>query len=174
LSAIGLSLPAAKDSPRPQRKDEIRKQDGVNEPIPPAAMSQNSSRLDIARLKTLGGLLSLTPREFERAVMMMLRAHGYHHVSPSSVHAPSDIACGSPDGHRVYVWCKLYTPKTLVTSAQVLSAIGAASQDHRRAMIITTSGFTGHAQSEAKAHSDRISLIDGQLLVEMMQHVQPE
>jgi hypothetical protein len=157
LRAMGLSLPAAKDAPKSLTVDRKVRQ------------------LDKAQQKILDGLLSLTPREFENAVALLLTRSGYGGVMREEVSHASDLLYIAPDGRRTYVWCKRYKPGNPVRQQVVMEAIGTVKgKKSSQAMIVTTSEYTNEAQELASNHPDKIQLLDGEQLVNMMQRVQAE
>jgi hypothetical protein len=146
-------------------------------PLPSVKDSQQWARHDIPQQKILDGLLSFSPQEFEDAVAWALTAHGYSAVGPLRVRHIADLGCIAPDGARTLVWCRRYLPGNLVRQHMVIEALGAlmtAPKPYIQAMIVTTSGFTPRALDYAARHFNQMQLIDGQQLVEMIQHIQPE
>ncbi len=159
LRAIGLSLPAAKAAPQT------------------ATLVRLDGRyVDIALMKTLDGLLSLSPQEFEDAVALMLTAHGYRDVHRRPSHDSADLRCRTLDGRATQVWCRRFGPDHLLNEWEVSAATATdgllIKSRSSQAVIVTTSGYTTKALDLAKEYG--ITLIDGQQLVTMMQRVQPE
>jgi hypothetical protein len=159
LRAIGLSLPAAKDTARSQSRVRLYIRD-----------------VNIALLETVEGLLSLSRREFEDAVALMLKANGYFRVKRLQGGQPSDLHCIAADGRDTYVWCKAYGLLHQVNEHVVLMALGAAQtlDPTSLAMIVTMSTFAPRAKSTAKKSDNKIRLIDVLQLVSMMQRVPPQ
>ncbi len=140
-------------------------------------VNQQDRRLDVARLKTLDGLLSLTPREFEDAVTLLLTATGYRDVGRPPKDHISDLRCHTLHGRRVRVWCKAYRPNHPIGVGELRTAIGLAAStrdDPWRLIYVTLSDYTGEAKTEANRYGDQIRLLDGGQVVSMMQFVQPE
>jgi hypothetical protein len=175
LSAVGLSLPTVKDAPQSPRQDAKDHQQDEDEISTLPRQPDRARGLDVARLKTLDGLLSLSPREFEDAVALMLTANGFRSVLQTPRNAFVDIICTSPEGRVTGVVCKGFRPGNLVGVGGIASAVGASQADHSiLTMIVTTTGYTPEALSFASNNRDYVRLLDGQQLVEMMQRVQPQ
>jgi restriction endonuclease Mrr len=136
------------------------------------ARQEEERQRHLAKLRTISGLLSLTPTEFERAVCNLLVAQGYRSVrhSGGAGDLNADVTCESPQGQAVVVQCKRYSPHNLVGSPEVQTFVGMAQVHHKadRGIFVTTSGYTAHANELAKSNSDFITLIDGNTLAEMM------
>ena len=121
------------------------------------------------RVATLGELLSLTPREFEETVARSLRQWGYRKVvrCGGAGDLGVDITCIDPNGERIAVQCKRYSPGSSVGSRDIQLFIGMTTTHHRvdRGVFVTTSSFTQPARDLAKRHD--IRLIDGHELVRL-------
>ncbi len=119
--------------------------------------------------RTLDGLLSLTPSEFEVAVARMLPRLGYRHVSVvgGSGDLAADIICTDKQGGLVVVQCKRKQPGQRVGSAEMQKFIGMISVHHEAdaGIFVTTSEFTQPAIDLAERHG--ILLLDGQALGRM-------
>jgi hypothetical protein len=130
---------------------------------------------EISRRKTLDGLLSLSPTEFERAVGAMLVTYGYSHVKHTggAGDLAADLICFDSDGNRIVVQCKRYAVNNLVGSREVQMFIGMAQVHHRatRGLFVTTSDFTQPARTLGNSHREFLTLIDGKLLTKMMQRL---
>ena len=119
----------------------------------------------------LEDLLALTPRQFEEAVAAILRELGGRQVrvTGGSGDLSVDIAFREPDGKKVAVQCKRYTPPNRVGSVEVQQFIGMAKLHHKAdvAMYITTSDYTRGALKLAAQHDD-LMLVNGLALAEMV------
>ncbi len=139
------------------------------------AAAEAARQAHIARLKTLHGLLSLTPTEFEFAVGQMLAAHGFRDVKHTGGGGDlnADLTCIAPDGRRTVVQCKLYAPHRLIDSPTIQTFIGMVTVHHRAGLgiFVTTSGYTQPAMTLAQQHAAYLQLIDGPQVAEMMQRV---
>lgn len=119
------------------------------------------------RMRTLEGLLELSPTAFEHAVARLLRAERHRRVrvngGPGDLQA--DITATTPDGQHLVVQCKRYAPHNPVGSPAVQTFIGMATVHHHadRAAMVTTSTFTRPARDLAARHG--IELVDGDTLV---------
>lgn len=126
------------------------------------------------RSLTLGGLLSLTAREFELRVGEVLAEHGYteiEHVGKAG-DLGIDLFVTSPSGERFGVQCKRYAPDKLVRAPEVRLLYGDMTHAHVRGAFITTSGFTADATAYAESH--RIVLIDGSRLAKLVAATLPD
>jgi restriction system protein len=119
------------------------------------------------RLRTLQGLLALSPTGFEQAVAGLLRRLGYGHVRSvgGAGDLGVDIVCRGGAGELVVVQCKRYRPAHKVGSPDIQRFLGMAFIHHRaaRAIFVTTSDYTQAARRLAREHP--IQLIDGDRLV---------
>ncbi len=118
------------------------------------------------RARSLGELLSMTPKGFEIAVANLLRDLGYRDVQlfGGAGDLSADIMCKDRKGRRMVVQCKRHAPGIKVGSPEVQSFIGMMSVHHKaeRGMFVTTSEFTQPAASLGQQHS--IELLDGKRL----------
>jgi hypothetical protein len=152
MRAMGLTLPSTK----------------VDAPAIRAEVNQNFQRLDIARLKTLDGLRSLTAWEFHDAVAWMLAAHGYKSVKSwglgsggfTTLSRPADLTCESLDGQLTDVWCITNPVASRIFRQELVAAIlhKKVSPMHQ-AMFVTMSSFTVDAYDWANDYGVRV--IDG-------------
>ena len=179
LRAMGLSLPIAEDAPQSPHQPVERQRRFFPATLPQEWVRQKD-QANLARLKTLDGLLSLSPQQFVDAVALMLKASGYRNIGYPE-HGSIDIHCTTPDGRKAGVVCKAFRPGRLISKANLVS-IGAmlgVSQDILKTdlvmvMVITTSSYTDDALEFARTNEDRMQVLDGQQLVAMMQRVQPQ
>jgi restriction system protein len=120
------------------------------------------------RSLTLGGLLSLTSREFEVRVGEVLAEHRYsriEHVGKAG-DLGIDLFATDPTGQRFAVQCKRYAPDRLVRAPDVRLLYGDMTHAGVGGMFVTTSGFTADAAAYAESHG--IVLIDGAGLVKLI------
>jgi restriction endonuclease Mrr len=120
------------------------------------------------RSLTLGGLLSLTSREFEARICDILSDHGYEdieHVGRTG-DLGIDIFATDPNGERVGIQCKRYAPDRLVPAPDVRLLYGDMTHAEVRGVFVTTSGYTADARSYADSHG--INLIDGRRLAQLI------
>ena len=121
-------------------------------------------------MRSLRGLLALSPEEFEFAVGDLFRARGYEdiHRVGGSGDLGVDLVGRDPDGLAVIVQCKRYGRDKRVGSPTIQGFIGMAVH-HRaeRGLVVTTSSYTEPAIRLAAAAPLPITLIDGVALVRM-------
>jgi restriction system protein len=124
------------------------------------------------RLNTLGGLLTLTPLQFEEAVADLLARSSYRRVRlcGGSGDLGADIVCLDRRGREVIVQCKRHAPGIAVGSGVVQRFLGSVTH-HGAAygILVTTSRFTAPAVALAAEH--RIELLDGEALVRLAARV---
>lgn len=128
---------------------------------------------ELARLRTLNGLLALSPTDFEHAVGRMLAWYGYRNVTRTggAGDLAADLTCIAPDGRPTVVQCKRYTPGNPVNSPAIQTFIGMVTVHHRAhlGLFVTTSSYTRPALDLAQQHHPYIQLWSGDQLVAMMQ-----
>lgn len=121
------------------------------------------------RIATLGELLALTPREFEETIARSLQEWGYRNVvrCGGAGDLGVDITCVDPNGERLAVQCKRYSPGNAVGSRDIQLFIGMTTTHHRvdRGVFVTTSSFTVPARALAEQHG--IRLMDGHELMRL-------
>ncbi len=126
------------------------------------------------RSQTIGGLLSLTAREFERRVGEVLEEHGYsdvEHVGKAG-DLGIDLFATDSSGERLGIQCKRYGPDKLVGAPEVRLLYGDMTHAKVRGMFVTTSGFTTDASAYADSHG--IRLIDGERLAKLVAALEPD
>ena len=137
------------------------------------AYAEQQRQQRLTRLRTLEGLLALTPTEFEHAVGEMLRAHGYQNVQHTGKAGDlsADLTCTMSDGRRAVVQCKQYAPSNLIGSPELQKFIGMMTVHHHAqvGMFFTTSDFTKPAKELAQQHAHYLWLYDGIQTAQMMQ-----
>lgn len=119
---------------------------------------------------------AMSPRGFERLVLDVLVAMGYGGSRAEAAEIGSGIGDGGIDGlinedrlglDRIYVQAKRW--QNTVNSPEVHSFVGALSGKHaQKGVFITTSEFSSGAREYVKNLPQRIILIDGQRLAELM------
>jgi hypothetical protein len=120
----------------------------------------------LERMSTMEGLLSLTPKDFELAIVELFTFWGYTRVRRTG--RGGDITCRNAGGIRTVVRCKSSLPENLVEPGEVEKLIGTVA-DHRaeEGVFVTTAGFTESARTLGKEHT--IRMIDG---IELVAHLQ--
>ncbi len=130
---------------------------------------QDQERLRQAQ--TLGGILMLSPYDFEKLTGTLLRAWGYQNVQRvgGSGDLGADLTAINEQGELVVVQCKRYAPGKSIGSPDIQKFIGMMNVHHgaSRGIFVTTSTFTQPAIDLAKQHS--IMLIDGDDLTQLVQ-----
>lgn len=123
------------------------------------------------QIKTLGGMLMLTPTEFEEVIGQMLASKGLQNVRRvgGSGDLSVDLLATDTHGNRVVVQCKRYNPGRSISSPELQKFIGMMFVQHKaqKGIFVTTSTFTQPAIDLAK--DNNIVLIDGNALVRLMQ-----
>ncbi|MEJ5945575.1 restriction endonuclease [Pseudokineococcus basanitobsidens] len=120
--------------------------------------------------------LALTPTDFERLVLELLRAMGYgragqlEHSGASGDGGIDGIISQDPLGlDRIYLQAKRYAAGHTVGRPELQGFVGAlASNQGDRGVFITTSTFTKGALETAERVSHRIELVDGGRLAALM------
>jgi restriction endonuclease Mrr len=139
------------------------------------AAAEAARQAYLARLRTLNGLVSLTPTEFEQAVGQMLTVYGYRNVQRTggAGDLAADLTCIAPDGRSTVVQCKRYSADKLIDSPTIQTFIGMVTVHHRAGLgiFVTTSGYTQPAMKLAQQHSAYLQLIDGPQVADMMRRV---
>ncbi len=127
-------------------------------------------RARLGEMRSLRGLLALSPAEFEFAVADLFRARGYddiHRVGGSG-DLGVDLIGRDRDGCLVIVQCKRYGRENRVGSPAIQSFIGMAVHHRaKRGVVVTTSTYTLPATRLAAQAPLPISLIDGTGLVRL-------
>lgn len=127
-------------------------------------------RARLGEMRSLRGLLALSPAEFEFAVADLFRARGYddiHRVGGAG-DLGVDLIGRDREGCLVIVQCKRYGRENRVGSPAIQSFIGMAVH-HRaeRGVVVTTSSYTLPATRLAAQAPLPITLIDGTGLVRL-------
>jgi restriction endonuclease Mrr len=123
----------------------------------------------LERMSAMESLLSLTPKDFESAIVDLLKFWGYTHVRRSG--RRGDIICRNAGGVFTVVHCKSSAPDNLVEPGEVETVIETVvAQRAEQGVFVTTSGYTESAQALGQKHG--IRMIDGTELVAHMQGIQ--
>lgn len=130
------------------------------------------------RSELLERLRSMEPTAFERVVVQLLVAMGYGSELGGVAVAVGGSGDGGIDGlidqdplglDRVFVQAKRYAADNSVGSPKILEFAGALSGRHAaKGVFITTSSFTEEARKTAERLPQRIVLIDGDRLAQLM------
>lgn len=148
----------------------------ISRPGSVSAASPSASFLDPARkasLKTLGGVLTLTDREFEELVVDLMRLSGYSRVTRvgGAGDLCADITAYDRTGKLVVAQCKRHAPGRTVGSPELQKFLGMVNVYHRanKGIFVTTSTFSDPARKLAEASSDTLLLVDKDRLVRWIQ-----
>ena len=101
-----------------------------------------------ARLRTIGGLHSLTPAAFERTVGAWFAREGWVVEQRGGAGDQGIDLLAFRGGEVVAVQCKRYGPATAVTPAQVRELYGAANGVRATAALLVTTGRLSRAAKQ--------------------------
>ena len=127
----------------------------------------------IARMKSLGDILVLTPKEFEELTGKILEANGFHDVQivGGSGDLGIDIFAWDQFGYKHAVQCKRYAPGNTVGSPTIQTFFGMMFHHQvQKGIFVTTSTFSRPAIDLAIQRD--IQLIDGNQLIELLERLQ--
>jgi restriction endonuclease Mrr len=127
----------------------------------------------IARMKSLGDILVLTPGEFEKLTGKILEANGFHDVQivGGSGDLGIDIFALDQYGNKHAVQCKRYAPGNTVGSPAIQTFFGMMIHHQvQKGIFVTTSTFSRPAIDLATQRD--IQLIDGDQLIRLLQGLQ--
>ena len=123
--------------------------------------------------RKLGDILTLTPSQFEAFIGTFLDECGYHNVQCVGRSGDLGVDLLARDSllRRVAVQCKKFSPGRSVGSRDLQNFIGMMTVEHKaeRGIFITTSDYTRPAKDLASKHRDKLIIINGELLVELLQ-----
>lgn len=109
-------------------------------------LPQGDRQRRLQHVRTLGDLLTCTPREFERRVGDILAETGYRNVRwvGGAGDLTADLTCRDQSGKSVVVQCKRYTPGNQVGSPAIQQFIGMMAVHHKadKGVYVTTSNFS--------------------------------
>lgn len=133
---------------------------------------QNSVAADL-----LARLRSGSPEFFERAVLDLLTAMGYGGIEKNATHTGKS-GDGGIDGvldqdalglNRVHVQAKRYGEDNAIGRPDIQQFVGAlGDKGASQGVYVTSSRFTREAEDTASRAREKIALIDGNKLVELM------
>jgi restriction endonuclease Mrr len=120
----------------------------------------------LERISVMQSLLSLTRKDFESAIVELLKFWGHTHVRRTG--RGGDIICRNAAGALTVVHCKPTAPDILVKPGEVETFMATVAAHHaEQGVFVTTAGYSESAQALGKKHGIRI--IDGTELVAHMQ-----
>lgn len=119
----------------------------------------------------LARLKSTDPYDFEKVVLKLFEKMGYGEtkVTPKSGDGGIDgiISQDSLGFEKIYVQAKKYKDSK-VRETEIRDFIGAMSRDTNKGIFVTTSVFDDKAKEKAKDATQKIILIDGEMLADLM------
>jgi restriction endonuclease Mrr len=123
----------------------------------------------LEHISALVGLLSLSPSDFKRAVLLLFESWGYPEIKqPDGADLAVDFICRDERGDVTAVQCKRYEPDMPVDDAEIQRFIDVTADHHiQHWVFVTTSSFTEPAL--ALGHEHDIQMIGGEELVGLMQ-----
>jgi restriction system protein len=137
------------------------------------AMLTNALRVDL-----LARVLEQPPSFFERLIVDLLVAMGYGGSHEDAARQLGKSGDGGIDGvidedrlglDRIYVQAKRYAPGTVVGRPEVQGFVGSlVGIGASKGVFVTTSNFSSHASQYANTLQQRVILIDGTRLTELM------
>jgi hypothetical protein len=123
----------------------------------------------LERMRTMQDLLSLSPKEFESAIVELLKFWGHTRVRRTG--RGGDIICRNAGGVLSVVRCRSTAPDQLVEPLEVKTFMEAVAANRaEQGIFVTTAGYSESAQALGKQHG--IRMIDGTELVAHMQGMQ--
>jgi hypothetical protein len=123
----------------------------------------------LERMSAMQSLLSLTPKDFESAIVELLKFWGHTHVRRTG--RGGDIICRNAGGVLTVVRCKPSAPDNFVRPEEVETFIATvAAHRAEQGVFVTTASYSESAQALGKKHG--IRMIDGTELVAHMQGMQ--
>lgn len=137
------------------------------------AMLTSALRVDL-----LARVLEQRPSFFERLIVDLLVAMGYGGSHEDAARQLGKSGDGGIDGvidedrlglDRIYVQAKRYAPGTVVGRPEVQGFVGSlVGIGASKGVFVTTSNFSSHASQYASTLQQRVILIDGTRLTELM------
>jgi hypothetical protein len=160
--ALWLLVTARRASAAQAQQQAAQRQRAVN-----VAAKQYVAHLE--RMSALESLLSLTPKDFESAIVDLLKFWGHTHVRRTG--RSGDIICRNAGGVLTIVHCESSAPDNLVKPGEVETLMETvADQRAELGVFVTTAGYTESAQALGNEHG--IRMIDGTELVAHLQGMQ--
>lgn len=146
---------------------------------PDDAMSAASAILNAALVDDLGGAIrSITPQRFERLILDLLIAMGYGGGDIENGRMTKASGDGGIDGiinedalglDAVYVQAKRYAPDNTVGRPDIQRFIGSLTgEGATKGVFVTTSSFSREAREYVGRIQQRVVLIDGVALAQLM------
>lgn len=137
------------------------------------SLLSNALRADL-----LSRVLEQPPSFFERLIVELLVSMGYGGSHEDAARQLGKSGDGRIDGvidedrlglDRIYVQAKRYAPGTVVGRPEVQGFVGSlVGIGASKGVFVTTSTFSGHATTYANTLQQRVILIDGARLTELM------
>ncbi|MGO9483895.1 MAG: restriction endonuclease [Rhodomicrobium sp.] len=177
-----LSIPAFREFYRNEQSDDAAE---TTQPVPPskatpeeAVEAAYNSAQAALRADLLDRILQNSPSFFERVIVDLLVAMGYGGSHKNASEQLGRSGDGGVDGvinedvlglDRVYVQAKRYSPGTSVGRPDIQAFTGSlVGMGAMKGVFVTTSTFSAPAIEFASRIPQRIILIDGKRLTELM------
>jgi restriction endonuclease Mrr len=134
-----------------------------------AQEEQEADEAFLERISALVSLLSLSPSDFKRVVLLLFESWGYPEIKQlDGAGLAVDFICRDERGEVTAVQCKRYEPDMPVESAEIQRFIDVTVGHYiHHCVFVTTSSFTEPALALGDQHN--IQMIDGEELVGLMQ-----
>lgn len=126
----------------------------------------------------LSRVVEQTPAFFERLIVELLVAMGYGGSHEDAARSLGKVGDGGIDGivdedrlglDRIYVQAKRYSPGASVGRPEIQGFVGSlVGLGASKGVFVTTSGFSKQAHDYANGLQQRVILIDGKRLTELM------
>ncbi|MXP25689.1 restriction endonuclease [Altererythrobacter indicus] len=165
---------------RPDESDAEESEDLIADTSTPEEQIDSAHRVlnNTLRSDLLNRILDQTPAFFERIIVELLVAMGYGGTHENAARGLGKSGDGGVDGvidedrlglDRIYVQAKRYAAENLIGRPEIQGFVGSlVGLGASKGVFVTTSTFSRHAKDYANALQQRIILIDGQRLTELM------
>ncbi len=166
------------DSTNPVPED--RNDEGTDDAHTPEETMDRAYRAYLAALKeeVLAATLGLSPERFEQLIVDLLVAMGYGGTAQAALKDLYRGGDGGIDGvidedrlglDRIYVQAKRYRPGNSVGRQDVQAFVGSlVGLGAHKGVFVTTAAFTANAEEYVRRLSQRVVLIDGERLADLM------
>lgn len=178
------------DQARSPPADSARKRSPANTDPPPSVLTEAKQTPEDAlesasallestlREELLARLLEMSPPRFERLILDLLNAMGYGGGLINSASMTKATGDGGIDGiinedalglDAVYIQAKLYAPENSIGRPHLQQFVGSLTgESATKGVFVTTSDFSREAREFVKRVQQRIVLINGSKLTELL------
>ena len=165
---------------QPDESDAEENEDFIADTSTPEEQIDTAHRVlnNTLRSDLLNRILDQTPAFFERIIVELLVAMGYGGTHENAARGLGKSGDGGVDGvidedrlglDRIYVQAKRYAVENSIGRPEIQGFVGSlVGLGASKGVFVTTSTFSRHAKDYADALQQRIILIDGQRLTELM------